>query len=234
MKKQNLLMYAYVVFLFVCLFVKSFWTFPLWDAFVIAITCASYFFAFGDYFYQLANGRFRLAEMYKQRVDIISAGQPLTKRIIEQNKHTLALACSEGNKYKAAAEALTSAADVLDNAYDFFEEQSIDIQKSVSQYSKEGNRYLVCASFANAFGFLSFLCILAFFNDSLWLVSLQDTLSAWAFAIIMLTQCLKLIDDHFIEKSEKISEEFQQLIDKIKIVVNLGKLAGLEDNHNAD
>lgn len=43
MKKQNLLMYAFVAFLFICLLVKPFWTFPMWDAFVIAISCASYF-----------------------------------------------------------------------------------------------------------------------------------------------------------------------------------------------
>ena len=63
---------------------------------------------------------------------------------------------------------------------------------------------------------------------------MQDSLSAWAFAIIMLTQCLKLIDANYFEKDEEASNQIQLLLDKTKGLIEMGELAGLEDNHNAD
>ena len=77
MKKQNLLMYAFVAFLFICLLVKPFWTFPMWDAFVIAISCASYFFAFGDYFNEHANRLFQHEKMHERHLEILRTGKPI-------------------------------------------------------------------------------------------------------------------------------------------------------------
>lgn len=234
MKKQNLLMYAFVAFLFICLLVKPFWTFPMWDAFVIAISCASYFFAFGDYFNEHANRLFQHEKMHERHLEILRTGKPIIEKVKRITNNTLSLENSARSEHFAALEVLHSSTDILEDIERSFETQIKYSEKSIDRYNKGGKRYQIYASFVNAIGFVAFLCVLTFFVDSQWLVSMQDSLSAWAFAIIMLTQCLKLIDANYFEKDEESSNQLQLLLDKTKGLIEMGELAGLEDSQNAD
>ena len=48
MKRNDIFMWAYISFIFVCIILRMNWAFPLWGAVVIAITISSVFFATED------------------------------------------------------------------------------------------------------------------------------------------------------------------------------------------
>lgn len=48
MKRNDIFMWAYITFVFFCIVLRIFWSFPLWGAVVLAITISSMFFAVED------------------------------------------------------------------------------------------------------------------------------------------------------------------------------------------
>ena len=55
MKRNNIFMLAYIIFIFLCVEVKSFWDFPMWGKIIAAVTTASWLFAVSDCFSCAAN-----------------------------------------------------------------------------------------------------------------------------------------------------------------------------------
>lgn len=51
MKRNNLLMGAYIAFVFLCLIIRAFGEYPMWNAIVAAVTFSSAFFAYADFFF---------------------------------------------------------------------------------------------------------------------------------------------------------------------------------------
>lgn len=48
MKRNNIFMFAYIVFVFLCSLIKPFYDFPMWSRIVVAVTVASWVFAISD------------------------------------------------------------------------------------------------------------------------------------------------------------------------------------------
>ena len=83
MKKNNLFLFSFVIFIFICLMVKGFWEYPLWPAVVAAITCASWLFAFADLFYSKHKFSASIVEAYADYPELASDSLSRIKRAVE-------------------------------------------------------------------------------------------------------------------------------------------------------
>lgn len=183
-------MLSYIIFLFICLYFKDIANFSMWQPIVVATTISSFFFAFADYFEEFANE-------YDEQYDI-------DKRYYETTQKFIDIIFDSAQKARI---------DLGDSNYISYIERTKDALKVGQQESekiitgskrlrKQAKAYRTISEVLIWGGFLSFLCILVFFdNIDKLLLPVQDSATVAAFAIIMLTQYLKaLCADSFKKK----------------------------------
>lgn len=174
MKRNNIFMLAYIAFVAVCLIVRIFWNYPMWDNIVIAITISSVFFAYADMFH------------------IIAGSIETAKRLsLEQSNRMMGIVDNTMNhlrKLKA-------------NTDDDREKERLN--ESIDRYSEMRNKlnqvrkkYVnlkivnVCRNVENASLFIAFLfllCALVFQSLTKKLISVQSYATVLAFLLILLT-----------------------------------------------
>ncbi|MBP3633717.1 MAG: hypothetical protein J6J43_03995 [Oscillospiraceae bacterium] len=191
MKRNNTFMFAYIVFIFLCAWVRLIYDFPMWGRIVVAITIASWAFAVSDCCTSISNLQkdtyeiqFPLVDTAKFRINQIK--DCLKKRGTEKSDEAtieIVLSCEK------------SCERILDR---------------ISKMKKASNVLKMVAIASTFFAFLLFLCVLSFEPVYNYFFARQEGLTVLSFGMILLAQFLTNIGSGYINRNKR---EYEAIID---------------------
>lgn len=228
MKKNNMFILAYTIFIFVTFAIKLRWDFPMWSPIVTAITISSCIFSCADIADVVAV---EYAKDVKDFTPLIDAAMIKCKRIeLFYSRHA-----SQLTQMKAAddimAEVLLEGPEVIADAKRQVQEinNGLKLKKIASDICKRLANPLV------AIGFLSFFCTTTFEPVNETLIPIQDYLSVFAFGIMMLTQYFgNSVKEEHVDLEQNYNE-VNSLLDEINgVLVKASTLIEQEATANAD
>ena len=224
MRKNNLLMSAYIAFVILCFVVRIYHDeFPMWNAIVAAVTISSAFFAYADFFfcyYKALSDACDVADefiyMTKKRLNAE------TKSFVEINNLMESIP-----KGKFDFSEMKETIIPIQNKHDEME-LWIEVYVNDTQEKRKrakNNKFL--AEMLTFFGFFVFLCILVFMPITSAVVEMQDVLSVLAFAVILLSDLNGTIKAEKLEKdkiksenAKRSYEECRRQLKKMKKMIN--------------
>ena len=181
MKRNNLFMLSYIIFIFIAFFVKLFCDFPMWPPLVTAITIASCIFACSDIVDVVA-------EEYGNDEKSFT---PLLDSALEKCVHLETVFQSNAGKLQDYKENGSYLAEVLlegPTQLDAVKKQlteitnGINLKRTVSSCCNKVSKPLLIV------GYLSFFCTVTFETINGILVPIQDYLTVFAFGLLLATQ----------------------------------------------
>lgn len=181
MKRNNLFMLSYIIFIFITFAVKLFCDYPMWPPLVTAITVASCIFACSDIVDVVA-------EEYENDERSFT---PLLESALEKCGHLETVFQSNAGKLQDYKEKGSYLAEVLlegPSQLDAVKEQlnkitnGINLKRTVSSCCNKVSKPLLIA------GYLSFFCTVTFETINGVLVPMQDYLTVFAFGLLLATQ----------------------------------------------
>ena len=226
MKKHNLFLLSYTIFIFICLIVKCFWSYPLWGTIVAAITTASCILSCADITEVVSTEYGKDVKDFEPLLD--SALDKCNYYEEFYSKHKASL---EQKKDNVIANILLESPGVLEDT----KKQLIEIQnglklkKCVSNICKKVSGPLI------VLGYLSFFCTVTFEPINGFLVPIQDYLTVFAFGILMLTQ---FWGNHVKEEHIALEQNYREgnrLLDDVnKVVSQLSECFSKEESEDAN
>ena len=228
MKKNNMFMLAYTIFIFVAFIVKLSWDFPMWAPIVTAITIASCVFSCADIADVVAT---EYATDVKDFTPLVEDAKEKCKRIEKfYSKYDTQLARMKEHDDNMA-EVLLEGPDVIADTKKQLAEinNGLKFKKVLSDICKWLAKPLV------VIGFLSFFCTITFEPVNELLVPMQDYLSVFAFGVMMLTQYFgnSVKEDHI--DLEKNYKEANTALDGInEVLATASSMLEQEATANAD
>ena len=209
MKRNNIFMLAYIVFIFLCAWIKLIYDFPMWEIIVVAITTASWAFAISDCFSCISN-------IQKETYNSIYPLADTAKYRISQIK-----------KYLKTYEKDKLQENKI-NAIDSCENKCISIIDEINKMDKI-SRILEKTSVVFTFlGFLLFLCVLTFEPLYNYFFVRQDGATVLSFGMILLAQFGTNVGTNNINNMKK---EFTAIVDGWDALLHSYEM---EDKYNAD
>lgn len=193
MKRNSIFMLSYILFFVICLVVRFFYDYPMWNKIVVAITVSSVCFAYAELFRTLADSIEELNSSRLRRCKEINE----TVSIIIDHINVLKRKREDENEYKTH----------LENAYKI--KKSAEVAEN---YYSKIKVHKICRIGCNInllLAYLQLFCTLAFDNLAQRLVGLQSYATVIAFILIMLTP---LVGD-FIKKKNRKTKQKDELID---------------------
>lgn len=200
MKRNNMFMLAFILFIFISAIVRLFGEFPMWDTIIVAVTISSGFFAVADSRSTVASDLNRSIrertrqigdEQYKLSGMQLPGTQPTPMDVHEMNK-------------------------ILSDC----RTQQEELYHSIETDMKDLRHYERVAGTCLMLGFLSFFCCLAFSPISRFLVPYQDMLTLLAFGVILLTQYFSTMrksgNRSYEEQMAKLNKRWDDLEQKVK------------------
>lgn len=180
MKRNNIFMFAYIVFIFLCVWIKAIWDFPMWNRIVVAITAASWLFAISDCFHSLSN---ILSEMYNTLFSLIDTSN---FRLLQIKAHI--------DKYGKQLE------DVEFESLERCIKRSNSMLKTMSKIQKCSGFFKNATVLVTFLAFLLFLCTLCFESIYRPFFVGQDGFTVLSFGMILLAQFGSNIAHDYISK----------------------------------
>jgi hypothetical protein len=193
-------MMAYIAFIILCAIVHDAYPIPSWEKLVSAITVSSAFFAFADPFLALANAMNRVirsADNYcNETMNSIGVERAeLNKISIALEVNDLDSPLIEKNK-RLVNEVLSLIAEL---------EDSLNETKQITLAGKKlAKRETRAGASLTIIGFFLFFCIITFPPISSFAIKLQDTITIFAFALVLLSQFIQ----------DGLSDKVEEIIDK--------------------
>lgn len=200
MKRTNIFLLSYVIFIFLCLAVKSCWDYPMWNTIVAAITVASWMFAYADLLKIQSLGLKRIAQEQLEYSDYVAFEIEKLKGANSKRLQTSNSQKDESHRWiKTTNEALSELENNCNN---------------MSKYTKKnlrGSSIMYCVSLLlTIIGFIMFFSVIVFQPITEWVITNQDHMTVVAFGLILLSQFLEgALDDartFFVEENGKVKE----------------------------
>lgn len=189
MKKHNLLLLSYIFFIVICIIARSYFEFDSWPYVVSAVSIASAFLSYADFFHIHANYYFDSCDMAERFVSDRKHKIEKEKAIIDDIHVKIAElkdmevdVSQEEKNFEAAKEKCLEAENVLESLKNGTELK----RKKQKNYSFWAEILTVCA-------FLSFLCALTFTNLTEKVGKAQDIVSVIAFLVVLSSQYVNSI-----------------------------------------
>lgn len=181
MKKNNMFMLAYTIFIFITFVVKLCWDFPMWAPIVTAITVASCVFSCADITNTVAV---EYATDVKDFTPLLEDAMEKCKSIEKFYSKYDAQLIRMKEHNDNMAEILLEGPEVIADAKRQLIEitNGLKVKKCLSGVCKWLTNPLIVV------GFLSFFCTITFEPVNELLVPIQDYLTVFAFGVMMLTQ----------------------------------------------
>lgn len=205
MKRNNCLMIAYIIFIFVCVVVRFFEEFPRWQVLVVAITATSWVFSLADFNYTTANELHAISKntltFIESNIDNIQV--ILNKIDLSENASELSKIMQEKiNNYKTSAQ----------NCIGSFEKLKVEAEKSkhIANLSEK------MASIFIIVGFVGFFSILSFDELSKMFTNSQDIMTVMAFGLILFTQYMGEISKENREKQKEASDAIRNRWERLR------------------
>lgn len=226
MKRNNLLMLAYIIFIFICAIVRLFGEFPRWQVLVAAITATSWVFSLADFDYTVAN---ELHKISKDALKFSEVGINHVQGLLKAVENFL----SE-NKDKRN-DKLSEMEQEQRTLYDNIRQKGegcIKSYREIEATARKNNHTADIAekgaSILTAVGFIGFFSIISFEGISKIFINSQDIMTVMAFGLILFTQYMD-------EASKKKRKKFQESINAVNENWNaLQKIFDSEASHYAD
>lgn len=214
MKRNNMFMCAYILFIIFSALVRLYWNFPMWNALVSAVTISSFFFAFADDCAVAADDMKQSIKIRRRYIDTAKKEIDFMIRRAEEKRRKCQLAVDDDRRGKIEAE-LTEIDENIKMALecrDIIKEVEIDLEKDQKKVSKNEKK----ASALALVGFFAFFCVMSFQTLNAITTQIQDYLSVCAFALILLTQYVSGIrrenNERNEAKLEQIAAEWEKMI----------------------
>lgn len=209
MKRNNLLMLSFIVLMAVCAIVKSFWDYPMWPTIVAAITMASWVFAFADLFLSQASAISKIADEQLDGADVSLHEVKRIKKAIEIRIEQIGEK-AKGKESSSAPSLYTTEDELshLNSSLKSVSEMESDLQaytSSLRSGKKHSKTLCRAGCVLTVAGFLSFFVIVIFKAMQEKPVGDTDSLTVWAFCIILLTQYLEnWLEEIRLQKTEQM------------------------------
>ena len=201
MKRNNLFMMAYIIFIFICAIVRLFGEFSHWQVIVAAITATSWIFALADFNHTAGSELNAISKV------TLECAESSIENI--QEMLTTINAFLNKNQTKAENELVRTKQEQV-NHYVRTKEQVIkclgnyeEMEFTAKKYSRVANISSRLAGTLTVVGFIGFFSILCFEGFSKIIISSQDIMTVMSFGIILLTQYM---GDLSKEKRQKYKE----------------------------
>lgn len=237
MKKGNLFLLAYILFICISIFIRIKTDYPIWNSLVLAISISSIFFSYETLFSSSCSELERLANNSDDLISIMEKTNASDFKSIEEIKMIYA-------SYNLDCTNLGEIEKCLVNENKINNELKQENKKMKSKMKV----FKIISNCFTFLGFLSLLVIMAFSEQTIWLTTYQDIISAFSFVFILSTS---LIDDlasknrekifsqsrEIIFKQEKSSKYFDLLKEKCKQLIQSKQECDFlktEEQHNAD
>lgn len=183
MKRNNMFMLSYIVFIFICFVIRTYCDYPMWNTLVVAISFASGIFAFADFFSGKASAELDASLVTKDLY--LRTGESLShqKKVIDECILKLSL---EANDEEDEA-SLKYYKDIKNK----LEEEAVEHSRIKEMYEKGQilyKRHCKCSNCLNFIGYLAFFIILVFQSVSILLSPSLELLTVFSFGLISLTQ----------------------------------------------
>ena len=152
MKRNDIFMWAYITFVFLCVVLRIFWAFPLWDAVVLAITISSMFFAVED----LCSS---IARFSKETCDISDNFISTARKEISKDIEFLTKVDKKADIYKDKKYNISDVNvgyDPIRNAITQMATYVDSFEKKIAEKRKIQRE---CQKYANITAYLGFLCL---------------------------------------------------------------------------
>lgn len=210
MKKNNLFLLAFVVFIFICLIVHCFWEYPQWSAIVAAITSASWLFAFADLFYSNHKFAVSITETY--------ADYPETSiESLHRIKRAVDVRLSQSENFSGTNPLYTKQDEIDYYSSVALQVESLEkdfktLKEKVNKEKRSANWNRLASYAFTVLGFLVLLCILVFEPVANFFVGMQDYMTVGAFGVILATQfCEGMNEDALAKMKDSIKNNFNAL-----------------------
>lgn len=216
MKRNNLFMLAYIIFIFVSSWLRVVYDYPMWPKLVAAITIASFFLIISDLVYSLIKNTYENMQTETEYIAVIQE--------------------EFGAMQKYAQEYLKEKVDKIDEIKKVKIEETIESMdgklKSIRERAKNiinyCEKYKIVADTFTVLGFLSFFFILVFETVSSFIIGILDLITVLSFGFVLLTQ-------YFSEKQiNDIAEVVADYTDIKNSIMALKNYYQQEVLHNAD
>ena len=216
MKRNNLFMLAYIIFIFVSSWLRVVYDYPMWPKLVAAITIASFFLIISDLVYSLIKNTYENMQTETEYIAVIQE--------------------EFGAMEKYAQEYLKEKVDKIDEIKKVKIEETIESMdgklKSIRERAKNiinyCEKYKIVADTFTVLGFLSFFFILVFETVSSFIIGILDLITVLSFGFVLLTQ-------YFSEKQiNDIAEVVADYTDMKNSIMALKNYYQQEVLHNAD
>ena len=235
MKRNNIFMLSYIVFIFFCFVVRLCYEFPMWNTLVAAISFSSGVFAFADFYSGLSTAELAAYKITKELFTKIE--KSITDQLQEVDKEL-----TEELVAELSTKQNSDVRDEVKSSLIKFSDENESIKEMYKEndrlQKKHGNR----ATILNFLGFFSFFVVLVFQSVSAVLSAYLDLLSVLAFGVILSTQYVAGYYENRIEKqkidAQKVYDAVTEYLDALKkyinSTVNLVSVAGQEESDYAD
>ena len=214
MKKNNLFLFSFIIFIFICLFVHNFWKYPLWPTVVAAITSASWLFAFADMFYSNHKFSRSIVENY--------ADYPETSiESLERIKRAVDVRLSQLDEFPEANPLRTKQDEVdyyssVKAQVEILKNDFIQLNEKVTKEKKKSSSYKFLADIFSVLGFLILFCILVFEPIANFFVGMQDSMTVGSFGMILATQLCESIGEDTVLKIQDSIKKNSRALDALK------------------
>ena len=209
MKRTNIFMLAYIVFIFLCAWIKPIYDFPMWERIVIAITTASWAFAISDCCLSISSLQKEIYETHNPLVDTARF------RINQIKEHILKRQSEEPDE---------SAIEIVDSC----KKRCENLLGVISKMNKTSKIFEIVSIVITFFAFLLFLCTLSFDPVYNFFFVRQEGFTVLSFGMILLAQFLTNIGSDYINN---IKKEFAAILNGWEALLHSYET---EEKHNAD
>lgn len=211
MKRNNILMLAFIIIMAVCAIVKQYWDYPAWPLVVEAITVASWIFAVADFLIIHSAAQEKITDAIRPNVEWTLEEISRIKKAVDVRIYQLQQKIEQQEKL---AEPTIRYTDQDDLEYHIGTKKKVAVSESaatsLNQLLEKGERRAkVCSKLGygmTVLGFIAFFGIIIFGSFVEHLGLSLDLMTIWAFVIILFTQYYDSVLDKAREKMKKDCE----------------------------
>lgn len=204
-KRNNLILFSFLVFAIICLLVRSFVEFETWDYVVIAVAISSAFLTYADFFAIYANA---YAESYARDEKLVAN---ITRMNNEEKEIIKSLRCKLDD-LKQLGEDVSQEEHNFKGTAEYFQtvdEISEEITKEANNKRSKQKSFSFRAMLLTFLAFLSFLCIITFTGFADIINKAGDIIAVMSFVVVLSSQYVNTI---FAEKNEKERLHYEQVL----------------------
>ena len=216
MKRNNLLMGAYIAFVFLCFIIRAFDEYPMWNAIVAAVTFSSAFFAYADFFIGYSKSLSDTCDIANEFICTTKKRLSAETKSFEEINAKMDSIPKEKFDFSELREVIIPIQKEHDDMELWMEEYADNIKEK--RKKAQNNKFI--AEVLTFLGFLIFLCILVFLPITDAVVEAQDILSVLSFAVILLSNLCGTIQEEKLEKdrsdSQRAKKRYEECRDKLK------------------